>query len=47
MDDEPILVKKEHLPPGIVIIVRDNGKTYRIDGPEIKEGADAIGGEFG
>ncbi len=39
-ENEQILVKKEHLPPGIVIIVRDNGKTYRMDGPEVKENED-------
>ena len=38
--EEQILVKKEHLPPGIVIIVRENGKTYRMDGPEVKENDD-------
>lgn len=48
IEEVVINVKKEHLPPGIVITVRDKDEygnviTYRMDGPTLEE----YGGEYG
>ena len=40
---EEIIIKRDNLPPGIVIIIKDNGVTYRMDGPVPEE----YGGEYG
>jgi len=36
-DEEIVLVKKDYLPPGIVILIKDNGVTYKMAGPEPEE----------
>jgi hypothetical protein len=43
IEEVVINVKKEHLPPGIVITIKDNGVTYRMDCPVLEE----YTGEYG